>query len=173
MSIIVTKSPDGSATFDSSYQYRYSLTRSWNTTRSKPLTFIMLNPSKADAEHNDPTVFACIQFAKELNYDHLDIVNLFAYRSSLPSDLRLANDPIGTDNDHYLLKSAELAKQIILAWGNWGCFLNRHEAVLQLLRPHQQKLYYLKRNHSGQPGHPLYIKRNTQPQPWTTVDMNK
>ena len=43
--------------------YRYLLWREWNSDR-KTVSFIMLNPSRADAELNDPTITRCINFAK-------------------------------------------------------------------------------------------------------------
>lgn len=166
MSTIVTKSASGSAIFDASHQYRYCLTRSWSNSNNKPVTFIMLNPSKADAHKDDPTVRACIQFAKNWKYTQLNVVNLFAFCSSQPSALKLTPKPIGVDNNRYLLASTSTAQKVILAWGNEGIFLNRAQAVVQLLQPYRYKLYYLKRNRSGQPCHPLYVKRTTNPRPW-------
>ena len=169
MSIIVTNSINGSAIFDESRQYRYHLTRSRIATRhrsQKKLIFIMLNPSSADAEHDDPTLKACTQFAQGWGYSQLHIVNLFAYRTAQPAALTQISDPIGPENDHYLIHTATVADRIILAWGNWGLWLNRAQTVINLLGPYRHKLYYLKRNKTQQPCHPLYIRRTTQPQPW-------
>ena len=65
----------------------------------------MLNPSRADAEVNDPTITRCINFALSWNYGRLEVVNLFAYRTSKPSLLKQATQPIGRDNDQYILES--------------------------------------------------------------------
>ena len=166
--IIVTNSLGGTATFDGNKRYRYGLTRRWATScdNSKQVTFIMLNPSQADADRDDPTIRACSQFAQGWGYTHLNVVNLFAYRSPHPSALKQTPDPVGPANDRYLVAAAESADRVILAWGNWGQLLNRAQAVINLLQPHRQKLYYLMRNHSDQPRQPLYIKRTTQPKPW-------
>ena len=168
MSIIVTKSSHGSATFDQSGCYRYYLTRSWNTNdhAERPVAFIMLNPSQADAKHDDPTIRACRQFAQRWGFNQLNIVNLFAYRATQPSTLKKTTDPIGPANDRFLIQTAETAHQVILAWGNWGQLLKRHQAVIELLDCHRHKLYCLARNQSGQPRHPLYIKRTVQPVRW-------
>ncbi|MBT9317538.1 DUF1643 domain-containing protein [Leptothoe spongobia] len=171
MLTIVTNYLGGSATFDISHKYRYRLTRSWSDTNTSQVTFIMLNPSQANAEQDDPTIRACSQFAQSWGYTHLSVVNLFAYRTSQPSNLKLELDPIGPDNDRYLIAAAETAKQVILAWGNWGTLLNRAQTIAQLLTPHRHKLYCLKHNRSGQPRHPLYIRRNTTPILWTKHDM--
>ena len=52
--------------------YRYLLWREWNNNHAldncykedKTVLFIMLNPSRANAELNDPTITRCINFAK-------------------------------------------------------------------------------------------------------------
>ncbi len=154
-----------SATFDVSRRYRYRLLRSWNNQHhaAGQVTFIMLNPSRADAHQDDPTIQACTAFAKNWGYDQLEVVNLFAYRTKSPSDLIRAENPIGKDNDQYLYLGAKAARKIILAWGNGGALLNRANTVLELLAPYQNKLYCLAQNKSGYPQHPLYIKRTKQP----------
>ena len=66
--------------------YRYLLWREWNSDRAVPrlqrdrqtVSFIMLNPSRADAEVNDPTITRCINFALSWGYGRLEVVNLFA-----------------------------------------------------------------------------------------------
>ncbi|MGD1857131.1 MAG: DUF1643 domain-containing protein [Leptolyngbyaceae cyanobacterium] len=166
MLTIVTNSSNGSATFDNSHRYRYSLTRRWTTTCDRSVTFIMLNPSQADADRDDPTLRACSQFAKHWGYTQLEVVNLFAYRTTQPSELTQIPDPIGPENDRYVSKAVEIADRVILAWGNWGTLLNRAQFVTSLLSPHSRKLYCLERNRTGQPRHPLYIKRTIQPRVW-------
>ena len=168
MLTIVTNSLKGSAIFDVSQRYRYCLTRFWADANEPvhQVTFIMLNPSQADAEKDDPTIRACSQFAQAWGYNQLNVVNLFAYSTSQPSGLLKIADPIGPRNDHYLLRAVESADKVILAWGNWGSLLNRDQAVVTLLTPYCHKLHYLSRNHSGQPRHPLYTKRTTSLKLW-------
>jgi len=82
------------AVVDKTELYRYSLWREWNIDAPK-LVFIMLNPSKADAYIDDPTLRRCIGFAKSWGFGSLTVINLFAYRSTKPSELRQVNDPVG------------------------------------------------------------------------------
>ena len=96
--------------------YRYLLWREWNS-NNKTVSFIMLNPSLADAEINDPTITRCIKFSQAWGYDRLEVVNLFAYRTSKPSLLKQAVEPIGEDNDRYILETALRSDLVILAWG--------------------------------------------------------
>ena len=154
-----------SAIFDGTGHYRYSLKRRWQK-HGKKVAFIMLNPSQANADHDDPTLRACSQFAQGWNYAALEVVNLFAYRTPHPQQLKTANFPVGEENDTYIRKAVKTSAQVILAWGNWGCLHNRHQATLNLIKSDQHKLFYLALNQSGQPRHPLYLKRSTRPLPW-------
>ena len=79
-------------------KYRYVLTRTWDETLSN-IMFVGLNPSTADETTDDPTIRRCINFAKSWGYGGLYMVNLFAYRSTNPNNIRIVDNPIGDDND--------------------------------------------------------------------------
>lgn len=151
------------AVFDRSGRYRYRLGRQWQAA-GRSVAFVMLNPSRADASLDDPTLRACMQFAQRWQYAALSVVNLFGYRTPYPTELKQADDPVGEENDRYLLQAVEEADRVVLAWGNWGSLAGRDRTILTLLAPHQSKLTYLQLNRSGQPRHPLYIKRSILPQ---------
>ena len=142
--------------------YRYRLWREWNS-NSKTVSFIMLNPSRADAQINDPTITRCINFAQSWGYGRLEVVNLFAYRTSKPSLLKQAAEPIGEDNDRYILESVEGSERVILAWGNHGRWRKQDLYVLQLLKTYKH-LYSLGITKKGCPRHPLYLHKTTQSQ---------
>ncbi len=161
-----TDSIQRTASFDVTGQYRYSLSRHWQA-KGPHAVFVMLNPSRADAERDDPTIRACMQFAQRWGYGGLTVVNLFGYRTPEPKVLTTVDDPIGADCDRTLLAAASTADRIILAWGNWGTLLGRDRAVLDLLQPYADRLYCLGVNRTAQPRHPLYIKRTTVPQRWS------
>lgn len=147
------------AVFDATGRYRYQLGRRWRPAGPE-VAFVMLNPSRADAVCDDPTLRACIQFAQRWGYASLSVVNLFGYRTPHPTTLAKTVDPVGPENDGYLLKAVVAAQQVVLAWGNWGSLQGRDRTILTLLRPHQTKLSCLQINRSGQPRHPLYISRD-------------
>lgn len=147
------------ATFDAAGQYRYLLWRSWDDTLPR-VSFVMLNPSTADAQTDDPTIRRCISFAHRWGYGSLEALNLFAYRTPNPKVLQQAADPIGLENDRHLIAASQRSQTLILAWGNWGNLHQRDQAVLSLLH-NCEKTYCLGINRSGQPRHPLYTKGDT------------
>jgi hypothetical protein len=156
----------GAACFDPSGQYRYWLSRCWLESGPQ-LAIVMLNPSRADAERNDPTLRRCLALALGWGFGSLTVVNLFAYCSADPQQLWQVQDPVGPDNDGHLLAACDRAARVLLAWGNWGCRLNRDLAVLTLLAASQPKWCCLGRNRTGRPRHPLYVRRDCLLQGWT------
>ncbi len=153
------QSIERTAIFDSTGHYRYRLGRRWRSGDRK-IAFVMLNPSRADATYDDPTLRACIQFAQRWRFAALSVVNLFGYRTPHPSELKQAQDPVGPDNDTHVLKAVIEVEKVVVAWGNEGKLLERDRAMLSLLTRYQHKLYCLQRNRSGQPRHPLYVPRS-------------
>ena len=151
------------ATFDATGSYRYSLWREWDSCAPR-VGFVMLNPSQADQTINDPTIRRCIGFAQRWGYGFLEVVNLFAYRTSTPKTLCQVPDPIGAENDRYLASLGQRVDHIILAWGNWGTLQNRSHSAMPLLV--QSPLYCLGLTKTGQPRHPLYLKAALAPEPF-------
>jgi hypothetical protein len=129
------------------------------------VNFVMLNPSTADAEHDDPTVRKCISFARRWGFEKLIVTNLFALRSSTPERLYSHDSPIGPENNHYLVSIARLSDSVICAWGNHGALNGRHAFVRKLLEPKVLKCIH--QNTAGQPAHPLYLSLAFEPKKWT------
>ena len=138
-------------------QYRYSLWRIWDS--SKPLIlFICLNPSTADATADDPTIRRCIAFARSWGYGGLYMGNLFAFRATDPAELYKADDPVGPENDKWLLKMASKCQNIVFAWGTKGVLFGRNKLVSSIF-PNSRCIAKTK---VGHPGHPLYLKSELQ-----------
>lgn len=152
------------AIFDPTRNYRYLLWRRWNPEAPR-LTFVMLNPSRANETDNDPTIRRCVHFAQHWGYGSLEVVNLFSLITPDPNVLKQAPDPIGIDCDRHLLDAAHRADRILIAWGNWGCLHQRDQTVLALLTPYNP-IYCLRQNQAGQPRHPLYVPNHIQPSPY-------
>lgn len=160
---------EAGACFDPTRAYRYSLWRRWQPDAPR-LVFIMLNPSTADATTNDATIRRCLQFAQTWHYGSLEVVNLFAFRTSDPQVLRSIADPVGNKCDRFIQTAVEQADRVILAWGNAGKLQSRDQVVLQQLQMNDwsttDRLACLGRTQFGQPRHPLYLKKDVQVMPF-------
>src|SRR5438105_288943 len=86
------------AVFGDGGRYRYSLTREWDR-RGDQACWIMLNPSIANAERDDPTIRRCIGFARRWGLGGIVVVNLFGLVATYPIELARAKAPIGPHND--------------------------------------------------------------------------
>lgn len=147
-------------------RYRYRLWREWD--RAKPtIAFCMLNPSTATEIKNDPTIERCQRRAVAMGYGRLEIVNIFALRSTDPMALYDDIDPVGPDNLDAIAEVARDASMLICGWGKHGRLYDMGETVrLRMLGVHPGKLYVLAVNRDGSPRHPLYVGYDAQPHPW-------
>jgi hypothetical protein len=148
--------------------WRYSLTRTvpdpiLSSCLEEPggtLTIVGLNPSTADETTDDPTIRRCIRFARDWGFDRLKMVNLYAYRSTDPAGLWLADDPVGPENDHYLSLAFGGSGRIIVAWGAHA----REDRLEQFAETfHGWQFWALGLTKNGAPRHPLYLRADTQP----------
>jgi hypothetical protein len=74
----------------------------FGSANERRMTFVMLNPSTADQLVDDPTIRRCIAFALRWNCGTLQVVNLFAARSTDPKALDGLTDPVGPDNQAHV-----------------------------------------------------------------------
>ncbi|MCJ8330368.1 MAG: DUF1643 domain-containing protein [Lentisphaeria bacterium] len=145
-------------------KYRYALWRVWDESKDKAM-FVCLNPSTADETIDDPTLVRCINFASSWGYGAVVMANLFAFRATDPDDMKIAKNPIGEENDQWLMDLSKNASIVICAWGNDGGYKNRANSVNEILT----KQHYLKLNKSGEPAHPLYLRKNLNPVKWDNL----
>ena len=147
--------------FDASGKHRYLLTRNLLPDSNKTVLFIMLNPSKANEEDNDPTIKRCMDFARLWGYGLLKVVNLFSYIETDADKLKehpqceLFDDK----TNEYIKDSVIGSDKIIVAWGN-NVIKIGVDRVLELAEMIKGKsVFCLSKNKSGQPKHPLYAKK--------------
>lgn len=156
--------------------YRYALYRSldgqaWDRIyehnsvpqERRTVLFIMLNPSTASEEQNDPTIEKLMKFSRRWGYDRLVVGNLFAYRetdSTKLASLASARDIVGPDNNAHIDRLVEESHRVVCAWGKQGTILGRGDAVRRYLGPRLadrgQELWCFKKNLDNSPVHPLY-----------------
>ncbi len=170
---------NGAAVISADRRYRYFLRREWHSATSRrPCVFVMLNPSTADAETDDPTIRRCIAYARRFGCGSLRVVNLFAYRSPNPADLVAAPDPVGADNREWVMRACENEFEwvgqrcvehrplVICAWGSHGGYLGQDETMLGWLEYALVEPMALRMLSSGLPAHPLYLPARLEPLPY-------
>lgn len=178
----------GSAAFSADMRHRYRLHRLICVGSGEGILpgavrvlFIMLNPSTADADNDDPTIRRAIGFAarfgaplaaeRRVGCVWLDVANVFSFRSTDPMGLQReldeGRDPTGgTENDLALLEMAKTADLVVCAWGVHGALRARGERVARLLRWAGVRLHTLGLTKDGHPRHPLYLPKDLRPAAW-------
>ena len=154
------------ATFSPCERYRYSLLREWNAALPSVL-FVMMNPSEADLNFNDPTVARCMSYAERWGYGRLYVGNVFAYRATDSATLFGVSDPVGPENLAAILDMAARSDRTVIAHGNLAGKLQRHAtAVYEALDSAGVVLHYLRLTMDGTPRHPLYLDGKLEPVAW-------
>ena len=158
-----------SATFNADRSRRYRLLRIWD--RSQPaLTWLMLNPSRADAVRHDQTLRRVIGFSQRHGYGGCRIVNLFSWiepdSRAIAARLQLragsSNDAVNPD---FVKAALEASEPVVAAWGNTaGPFLDQHW-ITTLTIPEGGWLS-LGQTALGQPRHPLRLASETRLTRW-------
>ena len=183
--------------------YRYRLWREWRLGNSKqwdmwteddgspcvdgageqlgkPLScvFVMLNPSTADGEQDDPTIRRCVGFAKTFGFDRMEVVNLFAWRATSPADMMSVGperDPCGLANQDTFRNVLNDAGMVVCAWGAHGTYLGQDETALGWIEDYldilsdegrEVPVVALGLTKAGHPRHPLYLPRDAKPSPY-------
>jgi hypothetical protein len=149
-------------------RYRYWLGR-WFGPGIVGLPILMLNPSTADADFDDPTIRRCEGFARREGYGGICVVNLYAYRATDPAELWSVEDPVGPDNDRQIEMTFQSAHALrlpmICAWGT-NAKPARVAAVGFIARRFNVRILCLGTTKDGHPRHPLYLRADTPLVPW-------
>lgn len=141
--------------------------------------YVMLNPSTADAEKDDPTIRRCLGFAKREGATRVIVVNLFTGRATQPSALWGMTDPVGPQADDALREAFRFiisptygeafdcpTDRIICAWGatpsgpEWFRSMHR-DRTLEVIAAAERNvlpLFTLGLTAKGAPRHPLYVR---------------
>ena len=145
---------DKSAVLSPCGLYRYSLTRRWSH-GDKAALFVMLNPSTADADADDPTIRRCVGFAQREGCDAMTVVNCYAYRTPDPVLLwgrrNAGVDIVGPDNEHHVQGALFRIPLVIAAWG-------AHDVSRSPIPGRLVRTMCLGTAKNGSPRHPLYVR---------------
>lgn len=151
-----------SAIISEDLRYRYRLERRWADAGARA-TWVMLNPSVANGERDDPTIRACIRFSQREGCGSLVVVNLFGMIATYPSVLLVATDPMG-HNQAYLKQAVDEAELLIVAWGANGRNVPGVGVTARWLARSGAKCLGVTRD--GHPRHPLYLRKDTPLRPF-------
>ena len=156
------------ATFSPDGTYRYRLWRRWEGETQAIVAFVMLNPSTADAERLDPTVRRCFGFARDWGFGGMEVVNLFALRSTYPELLKKVEDPVGPYDDAAILAALKSSDLAFVSWGVHGRLRARDREVMGLAEGICD-LCCLGTTKAGDPLHPLRQPKRLKPVPYRNV----
>lgn len=179
MKVNFIETSSGSATISADGKRRFTLGRRINDEAvnwHRVALFIMLNPSTADAADDDPTIRKCVGYAKAWDLARLEVVNLFSFRSPEPKALLDQHDtPHDVDqNLRIIIRSARSAAKVVCAWG--GPYQprtlqrridERAQLVGHALIANGISAHCLETTKDAHPRHPLYLKGDLRPRPFT------
>lgn len=154
---------ESGATFSDDGLYRLRLWRHWDFERV-PMTFIMLNPSTADASIDDPTIRRCMGFARREGCGGIIVVNLFGLRCTRPVHLFDGTLPDANGENNVMavqgaVFEAAAARHYFPVVCAWGAFKRAGESeAFQWLKGSSADLLCLGTTADGSPKHPLYLK---------------
>ncbi|QOI90238.1 hypothetical protein QKU58_gp093 [Pyramimonas orientalis virus] len=134
--------------------YRYQLSRIWDTTKPY-IMFVMLNPSTADADVDDPTIRRVVNFCIAWGYGGVYVTNLYAFRSTDPKRLKDIVDPCGPENIQNIQNLINLVDKVVYAWGN-----TKKEP--EWLKKIVNIPYCIDVSKKNIPKHPLYLRKNLE-----------
>jgi hypothetical protein len=153
---LTVRSKAGMAVFSADHRHRYLLTRDYDS-GAGICCFVLLNPSRADAETDDPTITRCSGFARRWGYAALLVVNLFDYMSSDPRMLADIGRTTTSKSDKYVLAAVSSADLVVVGWGVHGALFGRSQSMRRLLREAGIDLWAFGITQNGEPRHPLYL----------------
>jgi hypothetical protein len=162
---IAAQDMTGDAVISDNGTYRYALSRHWSPGPAMP--WLCLNPSKADASINDPSVLRMCGFARRDGYGGIILLNAYALRATDPVELSLHPDPVGPDNDMWIagvaagIRDGAVRAPFVVAWGANPMAAARVPRVMELLAG--IPVVCLGTTRDGSPKHPLARGRERVP----------
>lgn len=142
-----------SADISNDKKERFSLSRIWDSKKPKVL-YIMLNPSYADDELDDPTIRRLIFFSKKFRFGGFYVTNLFTQITPYPKELNMDNH-LKKKNLKIINELIKKSNLIVYAWGN---LVSEPKELMKLI----ESPLCFGMNKNGTPKHPLYLRSDTK-----------
>lgn len=146
--------------------YRYVLGRRWAD--GPTMTFVMLNPSTADDVIDDPTIRRCMGFARREHLGGIEVINLFALRTTKPEHLGHHPEPEGVWNREAWDIVLSHPGPVVAAWGH-GAGMAKNGGMESAALDHylgRVDWVCLGKTRSMAPCHPLYLRADAPLEPW-------
>jgi hypothetical protein len=156
-------------------RYRYSLGDSLPNLFAATLTlvlWVMLNPSTADANTDDPTIRKVRGFTESWGHNRWQVVNMFALRATDPKVLHShiathgVASAVGPDNDEQIRLAARFADLIVVGWGDNAKRYPERVAEVRRLLDVGKPIKCLGTSAGGFPRHPLMPAYSTPLVDW-------
>lgn len=147
-------------------KFRFDVLRQWEGPGPLAL-WVMLNPSTADADNDDPTLRRVIRFTQDALPHCAGVVvcNLYALRATKPKHLLDAQNAEGWPNNiqmigHYM-RSADVA-EVVFGWGSWLTPKRPLRTPVEDMAAELGRFpLCLGKTVNGNPKHPLFVAANT------------
>ena len=110
------------AVFSADRTYRFLLTREVGGGEGA-VNFVLLNPSTADEERDDPTIRRCVGFARSWGFGLLLVTNVSPLRATDSRVLRRRGpepEAVARRNLEQVVDAAARSRMVVLAYGNNG-----------------------------------------------------
>lgn len=141
-------------------KFRWWLSRRWAS--GDKVLWVMLNPSTADHEVDDPTIRRIIHFSRSWGYAGLTVVNLFPFRSSSPTECKewfYSQTPEVQkgfeENREVIKKMMTQHDRILAAWGNLFPSIQAKNLIQWVFGQTSTPIFCLGQTQSGNPIHPM------------------
>ena len=150
-------------------EYRYIL----GTRGTNPLICIGINPSTAQPGDLDNTLKSVERIALGNGYDSFTMFNVYPQRATDPNDMdRVPDRALCDENLRWL--QAVLAQTEPTMWAAWGTLIEKRDYLPGLMREmvaltREKNIPWVtfgKRSKKGHPHHPLYLRKDSTPEPF-------
>lgn len=152
---------------DMLYRYRLILPFIPDEKRTKRASIILKNPSSADIFRADKTVQTAAKtiYSAFKDVKELEILNIFALRGTLPSDVmdfhNKGFDIIGPNNDENIKIALENSDYLVIAWGgaspiNKKIYDKRIEEIFSIINNCKNNLQTYRKLEKGNDKYPFH-----------------